>query len=118
MTISPELRKAVFDRDKVCQHCSGSKWLQIHHIKDTIAGEDIDAYSMEELPNLLLLCRKCHLTLHKSRGEGKHRVRSSVAARARSVALGCYMHRWQRGGGKTICQRCGDVYKPTTKSST
>lgn len=42
-----------------CQFCKSTEKLEIHHIEYTTEFEDI-----------LLLCRKCHLNIHRSRKGG------------------------------------------------
>ena len=53
--VSDEIRKLIFERDKVCQLCGSNKQLIIHHI---IPNGPADPN------NLILLCRRCHTIVH------------------------------------------------------
>lgn len=52
--ITAVLRRAVFERDKVCQKCQTKRCLQVDHIKPFALGGKTD------LKNLRLLCRNCN----------------------------------------------------------
>ena len=59
-------KRAVHERDKICQSCShgGSKGnpLTVHHIRPKCRGID------NSLGNLILLCKVCHNNLHQEQG--------------------------------------------------
>lgn len=59
MTLSPQLRKACFDRDDWrCMHCNNRDGLHPHHIiHKSACGEDT-------LHNLITVCWKCHRAHH------------------------------------------------------
>ncbi len=57
----PQVRKRVFDRDRVCQYCGedGTEtYLDVHHIVPRREFEVVD--DANTLVNLVLLCRSCH----------------------------------------------------------
>lgn len=53
--VRKSLKEAIFQRDRVCQHCGTDKSLQIDHIVPRIAGGE----SVAE--NLQVLCRSCNV---------------------------------------------------------
>jgi len=60
--MTPEVWAAVYRRDRRCVRCGGEGW-QVHHRKlRSQGGQDV-------LPNLILMCRACHDTVHSRRAE-------------------------------------------------
>jgi len=59
-------RREVFERDgHVCKKCKETEPLTVHHILEKTNG------GTNEINNLVTLCEKCHVTVHKLKR--KHR---------------------------------------------
>ena len=60
--MTPEVWATVYARDRRCVRCGGEGW-HVHHRKlRSQGGEDA-------LPNLVLLCQRCHELVHSRRVE-------------------------------------------------
>ena len=57
-----ELRKAIIERDIVCQECGNKEWLGVHH-------QDLNRLN-NSLDNLILLCWICHVKKHHNKANG------------------------------------------------
>ena len=51
-----ELRKAIIERDIICQECGNKEWLGVHH-------KDLNRLN-NSLDNLILLSWTCHMKKH------------------------------------------------------
>jgi hypothetical protein len=56
-----EVKKRVHERDRVCQHCGSSQRLHVHHKNYFHRGDELN-----HMEDLVLLCSKCHGTLHRT----------------------------------------------------
>ncbi len=57
-----EIRKAIIERDIVCQECGDKEWLGVHHIDKNRLNNGLD--------NLTLLCWTCHTKKHHNKVDG------------------------------------------------
>lgn len=55
-----EVRQRVIARDRKCQHCGSSLYLEVHH--KTYKHK---VNELEHLEDLILLCSNCHQNEHK-----------------------------------------------------
>ena len=57
-------RKEILERDNyTCQRCGSKKLICIHHIDKT--GRSVQNNHNNKLENLITLCRKCHINIHR-----------------------------------------------------
>jgi len=55
--------KAVERDNYTCQICNSKKLICVHHIDKT--GRSVDDNHNNDLKNLITLCRKCHMNVHR-----------------------------------------------------
>ena len=60
-SVKRKIRKFLLKDRVICEHCSASQNLQVHH-KDQVRDNN-------SLDNLLLLCKECHALKHEKQGQ-------------------------------------------------
>ena len=83
----------ILNRDNhICQKCGSNEKPIVHHID----GDD----NNNELANLITLCAKCHLNLHRPNGIGKKGGEATYAGNASMPKPGQFRNRGNKRNGR------------------
>lgn len=103
-TIPPKVRRLVNKRDRWCQMCGATSWLEQHHRRPKQMGGDPRPHA--DCPCCLVrVCRECHRWIHRSRREAEARG-LLMAAEVTEPGRVSVMRGSEDGGGAAMFPTC------------